>query len=158
MIAGLIAEASLDDAEEILALQKLAYRTEAELYGDWSIPPLMQTLDETRTELARCVVLKAVADGAIVGSVRGELADGVCKVGKLMVHPAWRRRGIGARLLAEIEERFRDATCFELFTGARSEGNIRLYQRHGYEVVRTHDITSSVSLVFMTKVGPGVSE
>lgn len=31
-----IARASVSDAEEILSVQKLAYQSEAQLYGDWS--------------------------------------------------------------------------------------------------------------------------
>jgi len=37
----LIERATISDAEEILALQKLAYRSEAEIYHDFNIPPLV---------------------------------------------------------------------------------------------------------------------
>jgi hypothetical protein len=33
-----------------LALQKLAYRSEAEIYDDYTIPPLTQTLGEMRAD------------------------------------------------------------------------------------------------------------
>lgn len=33
-----------DDAPELLALQRLAYQSEARLYGDWAIPPLTKRL------------------------------------------------------------------------------------------------------------------
>jgi hypothetical protein len=36
-----ITTASVADAEEILALQKLAYQGEAERYHDFAIPPLL---------------------------------------------------------------------------------------------------------------------
>ena len=39
-----IEPAMIEDAAEILALQKLAYRSEAEIYNDFSIQPLLQTL------------------------------------------------------------------------------------------------------------------
>lgn len=42
----IIERASLEDAKEILELQKLAYVSEAEIYNDYSIPPMMQTLDQ----------------------------------------------------------------------------------------------------------------
>ena len=41
-----ITRASAADANEILSLQKLAYRSEAEIYDDWTLPPLHQTLEE----------------------------------------------------------------------------------------------------------------
>lgn len=42
----IITAASPADAAAILALQKLAYQSEARLYNDFSIPPLLQTLEE----------------------------------------------------------------------------------------------------------------
>ena len=45
------------DIPSILALQKLAFVTEAELYGDYSIPPLTQTEASLREEFRRAVIL-----------------------------------------------------------------------------------------------------
>ena len=39
----IVKRASFEDAKEILDLQKLAYVSEAEIYNDYSIPPLTQT-------------------------------------------------------------------------------------------------------------------
>lgn len=39
-----IQDAEFDEAQQILELQKIAYQREAELYQDWNIPPLLQTL------------------------------------------------------------------------------------------------------------------
>ena len=44
-----------------------------------------------------------------------------------MVHPQHQRQGIGGSLMQTIESMFPEASKFELFTGNRSEGNIRLY-------------------------------
>ena len=41
----MITKALYSDLEEILALQKLAYQSEAELYDDYTIPPLTQSLE-----------------------------------------------------------------------------------------------------------------
>jgi len=148
-----IQQASVEDADEILALQKLAYRSEAELYGDWSIAPLTQTLDQLRRQFSDHIILKACADGRIVGSARGVLRDGVCQVGRVIVHPDVQRRGIGSALLRAIEKAFPQAETFELFTCHLSEGNIRLYRRLGYEVGRTQQVSDSLTLVFLNKAG-----
>jgi GNAT superfamily N-acetyltransferase len=147
------------DAEEILALQRLAYQAEAELYGDWSIPPLTQTLEELRAEFASLAILKAVegrapGGGNIVGSVRAGLDGGVCRVGRLMVLPECQRRGVGAALVAAIEACFPAARRFELFTGHRSAGNLRLYTRLGYRESRRHVVGPGLTLVYLDKPGP----
>ena len=67
----LIESADPDDAEEILDMQKLAYISEAELYDDYSIPPLVQTRQDIRDEFGNHIFLKSVENGKVIGLVRG---------------------------------------------------------------------------------------
>ena len=140
------------DAAAILAIQKLAYQSEAAIYGDWSIPPLVQNLDEIRSEFSQATFLKAVTDEVIVGSVRGRMRERTCEIGRLIVHPGFQRRGIGTLLMNAIESAFPAAARFELFTGDKSEGNIRLYTRLGYRVFRKEPLSSKVNLLFLEKL------
>jgi ribosomal protein S18 acetylase RimI-like enzyme len=147
----LIEQALLTDAPEILALQKLAYLSEAEINQDYTIPPLTQTLGEIEREFQTRTVLKAMIDGKIIGSVRAYLQEGTCYIGRLIVHPDFQNRGIGAKLLREIEERFAQARRYELFTGEKSERNLYFYQKWGYRIFRKEELTGKVPLVFLEK-------
>ena len=149
--ASIILPAEIDDLEEILALQKLAYQSEAQLNDDFSIPPLTQTLDEIRTEFGQAVFLKAVQDGKIIGSVRGRLDGDTCHIGRVIVHPERQNRGIGSRLLHEIE-RWVDARRFELFTSQRSERNLYLYRKFGYRDFKQVPLNARVTLIFLEKL------
>jgi ribosomal protein S18 acetylase RimI-like enzyme len=150
----IVEQASAEDAQEILDLQKLAYRSEAELYDDFAIAPLIQTLNEMREDIASQLVLKICDDqNRIVGSIRGYLDRHTCRVGRLIVHPDRQNQGIGTRLMEEMEQRFAGARRYELFTGHRSEKNLRLYRRLGYTVVSERPVTESLTLVFMEKPG-----
>ena len=149
-----IVDASPDDAEAILALQKLAYASEARRYDDWTIPPLVETLDSVRRDIAQHVVLKAIVDGRLAGTVRGVAKDGVCEVCRFGVDPALQRRGIGSALIQAVEQRFPTIEAFTLFIGNRSVENLRLYERHGYRHVGTKVLSPAVSLVFLRKPGP----
>ena len=153
-----IVEASREDAEEIMAVQRAAYTIEVKLYGDVSIPPLTETIDELRERFSDRVILKAAEDECIVGSVRGERSGDTCLVGRLCVHPEKQRRGIGEALLREIEKHFPDVARFELFTGDKSAGSLRLYERVGYLQFRTEAADFGVQLVFLDKSGPAANQ
>ena len=99
----LIKRARVEDAEVILNLQRLSYLREAEIYNNKSIPPLTQTLEEITAEFDTRIFLKATLEGKIVGSVRAYLAEGVCHIGRLVVHPDVQNKGVGTRLMNEIE-------------------------------------------------------
>ncbi len=121
----IIKKAEFSDLEEILLLQKLAYKSEAELYDDFSILPLVQTLKEVEEEFENHVFLKVVENEKIIGSVRALLINSkTCYIGKLIVHPEFQNQGIGTNLIREIESIFKDCQKFELITGHKSRQKI----------------------------------
>lgn len=147
-----VEQAGPGDAEDILTLQRLAFRVEAELYGDPAIAPLVETVEGVRAAIVRGVVLKAVVGDTIVGSVRASVVDGRCHIARLAVHPANQRQGVARRLMVAVEELV-PASGYALYTGHRSEGNLRLYARLGYVEVRREEVSADLSFVHMVKVG-----
>lgn len=157
-----ISTADQGDTEKILKLQYLCYQSEAELYGDYSIEPLTQTFEALRAELAQGCVLVARLGDEVVGSVRGVVDDdGTARIAKLIVHPRMQRHGLGGRLLHAVEERLSaesEAKRYRLFTGHRSDLNLRLYRKLGYEQVGDAEpVTRRLSLVTMEKDVPRAS-
>jgi ribosomal protein S18 acetylase RimI-like enzyme len=146
-----IERAIISDAEEILSLQKLAYRSEAEIYNDFNIPPLVQTLESIEKDFENQYFLKAVMDGKIIGSVRAYTKEGTCYIGRLIVHPDFQNRGIGTDLMNEIERIFNTRRRFELFTGDKSERNLYFYQKLGYKIFKKAKITDQTMIVYLEK-------
>jgi len=147
----MIDRATVADAEEILSLQKLAYRSEAEIYDDFNIPLLLQTPEEIKKDFENQTFLKATLDGKIRGSVRAFIKEGTCYIGRLIVHPDFQNRGMGKELMQRIEEIFKEAQRFELFTGHRSEKNLRLYRKLGYEISKTVRANDRLNMVYLEK-------
>ena len=114
------------DAGEVLTLQRAAYVGEAMIY-DQFLPPLFETLDEVTQVLTSGVDVLGIRDaGRLIGTVRIK-RDG--EIARLAVAPDRQHEGLGTRLLEAAIER--GGTW--LFTGDRSEANLRLYRRHGFE-------------------------
>ena len=146
-----ICKARKEDLPEILALQYLAFQSEVKLFKNKDDLPLKQTLDELTDELNNGVILKLVSDdNIIIGSVRAKTKDGTTHIGKLMVHPDYRCRGLGSRLMTEIENCF-PKTRYELFTATKSVHNIRRYQKMGYEIFDRKEINDELVFVYMQK-------
>jgi ribosomal protein S18 acetylase RimI-like enzyme len=126
----------VDDVGEVLTLQRAAYVTEAQAYGDLAIPPLTQTLDELRAELAdpQTTAWGIRERGRLVASIRVRQADSAtAEIGRLAVAPDRQGDGLGTALMLAAEARLQDdVTIIRLFTGEHSHANLRLYQRLGY--------------------------
>lgn len=135
----IVKKAKIKDLDEILQLQLLAYQSEAEIYNDFTIPPLHQTFDDLKDEYPSRIMLKAIENGRIIGSVRAYEERGTCFIGKLIVHPDHQNMGIGTELMRSIESRCKNWTRFELFTGERSEKNLHLYKKWVIPFLRQND-------------------
>jgi ribosomal protein S18 acetylase RimI-like enzyme len=156
-----ISVATEQDAEQIFRLQYLAFQSEAALYGNYRIDPLVQSLDSVRQEVAADCVFVARLGDEVVGSVHGKVTeDGAAAIGKLCVHPRLQGHGIGARLLGAAEAALvseRGAKRFRLSAGHRSENNLRLYRKVGYEKVGITEGPDGVRMIVLEKPAPEAS-
>jgi GNAT superfamily N-acetyltransferase len=153
--AGLYCKISIagnEDLEEILKLQKLVYHENAVRYNDYTIAPLTQTMEDLKEEANSSIILKAVEDGKIVGSVRAFEKDGSCRIGRLMVHPDYQNRGLGKKLMRAIEKCF-SVLRYELFTGHLDEKNLAFYAKLGYRRFKEVEIKDGLRFVYFEKAG-----
>jgi tRNA (guanine37-N1)-methyltransferase len=125
------------DAPELLVLQLACWVSEAHANRTLDIPPLGEDLDDVRAWVTTWTTLVVRSASRLVGAVRGRLEDDVWHVGRLMVAPDLRGRGLGRWLLARIEAAAPpDARRLSLVTGSASADNLRMYKKAGYRVER----------------------
>ena len=147
----MIEKAQKEDLKEILELQYLAYQSEAKLFENTDIPPLKQTIEEVYDEFQKGIILKEVDDkGVIIGSVRAYQKGRTVYIGKLIVHPKMQKKGIGTKLLLEIENEY-PKQRYELFTSTKSIDNIRLYERLGYKIFKEELVSQELQFVYLQK-------
>lgn len=141
----------VDDAGEVLTVQRAAFVQEALIYDDPDMPALTQSLDELVGELRTNLGCVAVDGSRIVGAVRARLDGRMLLIGRLAIAPDQQGEGIGSALLDAVEDRGRDrgATEAELFTGRLSEANVRLYERQGY---REHERSDDGDEIYFRKL------
>ena len=138
------------DAGEILTIQRAAFVSEALIYGDPDMPPLVQTPEELRAEIEDGQGWVARVGSRLVGAIRYRDTDALLLIGRIAIAPDLQGAGIGRALLEAAEQSSR-APEAELFTGSLSEANIRLYERCGYRITERVDNGDGTEQVFMRK-------
>ncbi|WP_104107237.1 tRNA (guanosine(37)-N1)-methyltransferase TrmD [Nocardioides sp. 616] len=130
-----IVAARPSDAPELLTLQLACWVSEAIANDDLGIPPLHEGLGDVHASLASWDTYVVRSAGRLVGSVRGRLTGTEWEIGRLMVAPDLRGRGLG-RLLLEHAEAVAPAEALSarLLTGRSSLDNLRRYRRAGFAV------------------------
>ena len=146
-----VVPATRADAGEILTLQRACWVQEA-LANDTlaDVPALHESLDDVAAWLQAWSTWVVRVEGRLVGAVRARLDGEAWDIGRVMVVPDLQGRGLGRVLLEHIESVAPpEATSYVLFTGARSEDNIRMYRKAGYRLRR--DLPAPPSAVVLTK-------
>jgi len=139
------------DVAELYALQLRAFESEAEMIGSRNVPALMESGDENRADFVHWTVLiTRDGSGRIIGAVRYRKVDGHIDVGRLMVAPEHRNRGVASGLMRAVEEVTQEDT-FELYTCTKSYTNIRLYEQLGYRIFKEERGERDLSFAYMRK-------
>ncbi len=146
-------EAAIEqDLDQILQLQKKAFYGQALIYNDFKLPPLLQTIEDLREEFKEKAIYKIEQDGNIIASIRCFIKNNTLYLEKLIVDPDFQNRGIGTKMLTEIEKKYASSVNrFALFTGHKSEKNLHIYNKAGYKEIRREAIRDDLKLLFMEK-------
>lgn len=149
---GELRRATPADAGELLTLQRACWMQEQQENPEVAIPALHESLDDVRAWLTGWTVLVLRRGGRLVGAARARLTEDARRweIGRLMVAPDLQGAGTGRSLLEAIEAAAPPhTTVFELFTGAGSARNIRMYSRAGYRLRR--DLPAPRGAVLLVK-------
>lgn len=124
------------DLAELVVLQRCCWTAEAIANQTLDVPALHETHEQVLAWATTWTTVVVRLRGRLVGAARARQEARDWHVGRLMVAPDLAGRGIGSALLGLVEGLAPDGVeRFVLFTGARSERNVRTYRRAGYSVV-----------------------
>ena len=141
------------DVAELYDLQLRAFESEAEMIGSRNVPALMETYEHSCKDFNSWTTLvRRDETGRIIGAVRFQPVDGHIEIGRLMVAPEHRNRGMAMALMCAVED-ITGADIFELYTCTRSTININLYEKLGYRAYKEEKGEEDLSFVYMRKSG-----
>src|SRR5208283_5013594 len=138
----------LEQAGEVLTVQRAAFVAEARVHGTTEIPPLVETLDEVRRELAETIMIGAFLAGRLIGAIRLTLEGPIGWISRVAVAPDQQGKGIGSGLLDAAEEAAPPhVRRFQLAAGRKSSANVTMYERRGYREFSRRVDSAGVELV-----------
>jgi GNAT superfamily N-acetyltransferase len=141
---------AVDDAGELLTLQRAAYVSEALIYGDPALPALTQTFEEMLREFEHLQASGLFLGPRLVAAARHRLDGTTVHIQRIVVVPDLQGRGLGSAVLA-LAERATTAERAEAMTGTLSRRNLRFLRLHGYGEVRRARMRPTVEAVVLAK-------
>jgi isopentenyldiphosphate isomerase/GNAT superfamily N-acetyltransferase len=127
-------KASVEDAEELLALQKEVFQPLYQKYNDHETSPATQTMERFLTRFERGEYFKIFFDGKLAGSVCVyEKSPGLMRLHIINILDRFHNKGIAQKVMARLELMYPEADAWELATILSEERNCYLYEKMGYK-------------------------
>ena len=103
-------------------------------------------------EIERLSCFASLTSGAVVGGAVGRLWGECCELQQIWVDPAYRRRGIGAKLVELFEARAAERGCRTFYLETFSFQAPAFYRKLGYTIAcEFSGMPNSVSKILMRK-------
>ncbi|HWQ08516.1 MAG TPA: GNAT family N-acetyltransferase [Holophaga sp.] len=149
-------KATLDDAEEIHAMQLRAFKPLLAKYQDLDTNPGNEGIERVVARILQpSTDFYLIKDGShSVGAIRVVRLQGGdrCRVSPIFILPEYQNRGIAQHVFAEMERRYTPAHGWELDTILEEAGNCHLYEKVGYRKTgRLQKMNDRMTLVFYEK-------
>ncbi|MEM9464887.1 MAG: GNAT family N-acetyltransferase [Actinomycetota bacterium] len=130
-------------AERVLDLQRAAYRVEADLIDFDGIPQLHESLADLQA--APETWHGALVGDTIAAAISHRIEDGVADIHRLVVDPAFLRRGLARQLVTHLHTSL-PVESFIVSTGAANTPARTLYERLGYRLERVEDVVPGLAI------------
>lgn len=140
---------NLNSANDVLQLQLLSYKVEADLIGFYEIPPLKDTIES----LQQCgeTFFGYYIDNELGGAISYKNENGELDIHRLMVHPNHFRKGIAGELLQYIQTNEVGFETIIVATGSKNAPAVKFYQYNGFQITEERTVAEGVSLTFFKK-------
>lgn len=126
-------KASIEDADELLALQKEVFLPLYKKYNDHETSPVTQTMERFSARFELGNYYKILLDGTLAGSVHVyEKSPGLMRLRIINILERFHNKGIAQHVMKRLELMHPEADAWELDTILTEERNCYLYEKMGY--------------------------
>lgn len=151
----LLKKASLNDYEELHAMQRVSFDKLLEKYEDYETNPgaespevIMQKIKQDYTDFYFIVL-----EGQNIGAIRVvKLSDKICRIAPMFILPQNQGNGYAKCTLKQVEKLYPDVETWELDTIKQESKLCHLYESIGYEFTGKEEIIKDdMTIVYYQK-------
>lgn len=136
-------------AEQVLHIQIPAYQVEADAIGYQEIPRLKDTVQTLQT----CgEIFYGYFAPELVGVISCKIGLDICDIHRVVVAPAFLRRGIGKAMVQFLFDHYKDEV--HTFTVRTASANVparKLYEFLGFQTMREECVKGKLNIVVFEK-------
>ncbi len=139
----------VQQARQLLEVQRAAYFVEAQLIGSFAIPALyedLQALQQSDETFYGYWVNKC-----LVGAISYKKASELLDIHRLVVHPAFFRRGIGKALVQFVEQAEEHLERVIVSTGKKNLPAKQLYTQLGFVEIGEKEVIPGLFITLFEK-------
>lgn len=131
-------------AKQVLELQIISYKVEAELIGFNDIPHLKDTINS----LKECdeIFYGYYVNDVLAGIISYNIIKFVLDIHRVAIHPNYFRMGIAGKLINFIEDLEGNIDKYVVCTGAKNLPAVNMYLKSGYKKVNDKQIGEKIYL------------
>lgn len=133
-------------AARVVAIQRAAYRVEADLIGFDGIPPLHESVDDL--PLHQLQWMGSWEGDVLAGFVAWRESADNCEIDRLAVHPDFHRRGHGRALVKSLLAH----RVVTVATGTANVPGLGLYESLGFHRVGIREVAPAVTVTELRRL------
>lgn len=147
--------ASIEDAEELLEMQKIAFKPLLDKYKDFATNPYMESLEKVKGKLNQndTYFYYIIVEHIKVGAIRVvDYKDGRPKrISPLFILPEHQKKGYAQKAMTMVED-IHGNTNWQLSTIKEEDGNCHLYEKMGYKRTEEETIVNgNMTIIYFGK-------
>lgn len=143
-----IRRTELSEAEEILSVQREAFKDDLEKYKDFRTNPANEPINRLIFKIEKNTHYTIFLENKIIGGAEIRVENEVgCYINRIFLLPEYQNRGFGTRIMNFFENEYPKVRKWTLCTPFKNTRNAHFYEKLGYKKVGEHKVSDCLSLV-----------
>lgn len=144
----------IEEAEEILSVQKEAFKDDLETYKDYKTSPATEPIEKLLYKINKNFHYTILVEDKIIGGAELRLDfETECYINRIFLLPEFQNKGLGTRIMTYFENEFPKVKKWTLCTPHKNYRNHGFYEKLGYKKVGEHRVMEGLSLIDYLKEG-----